>query len=176
MKWCTEGGMRVFKYKMVGVKALKRNLTAMRGATGMASRIAMERACEDVRSYMVRTKLRKGTPLCVGRKGRLWKSYQTTVHGFGLTITGFIGTNLKYAAIHEFGGTIRATKAPYLWFPIRPRCSKSDKIIRWVRTKEVTMPKRAHLEPALREREKVTMQILGGTFFKQVTMKGIVIR
>lgn len=53
-----------------------------------------------------------------------------------------IGSNLVYARIHELGGTIRAKTAPYLHFKVGDR---------WVSTKEVTIPERPFLHPALKD-------------------------
>ncbi|MFC0309465.1 phage virion morphogenesis protein [Gallibacterium trehalosifermentans] len=44
-----------------------------------------------------------------------------------------VGTNLPYAALHHFGGTITAKRAPYLKFKV------GDK---WVQKKQVTIPAR----------------------------------
>lgn len=54
----------------------------------------------------------------------------------------YVGTNLVYAAIHEYGGIIKAKNAPYLVFKI------GDK---WIRTKQVTMPARPYLSTSIKE-------------------------
>lgn len=51
-----------------------------------------------------------------------------------------IGSNLPYAAIHEFGGTIRAKRGPFLVF----RIGKN-----WISKKSVVIPSRPFLRPAL---------------------------
>lgn len=56
--------------------------------------------------------------------------------------TAIVGTNMVYAAIHEFGGTIKAKNAPYLVFRVSGG--------RYVRTKEVHMPARPYLGPTLK--------------------------
>ena len=53
-----------------------------------------------------------------------------------------VGSDLPYAAIHEFGGTIHARRAPYLVFQVNGR---------WVKTKSVHIPARPYLRPALAE-------------------------
>lgn len=53
-----------------------------------------------------------------------------------------IGTNVIYAAIHEFGGVITPKTAKYLRF-------YWEKIGQWVVTKSVTIPARPYLRPAL---------------------------
>ncbi len=55
-----------------------------------------------------------------------------------------IGTNVIYAAIHEFGGTITPKRAKYLRFYWK-------EIGQWVTTKKVTIPPRPYLRPALDE-------------------------
>ena len=55
-----------------------------------------------------------------------------------------IGTNVVYAAIHEFGGTITPKRAKYLRFYWK-------EIGQWVTTKKVTIPPRPYLRPALDE-------------------------
>lgn len=47
-----------------------------------------------------------------------------------------------YAAIHEFGGVIKAKVAPYLVFQIDGK---------WIRTKSVIIPARPYLRPAVDE-------------------------
>ena len=55
-----------------------------------------------------------------------------------------VGTNVEYAAIHEFGGDIVPKRAPALLFKVDGR---------WVRTQRVRMPERSFLRSALREME-----------------------
>lgn len=54
----------------------------------------------------------------------------------------FVGTNLIYAAIHEYGGIIRAKNAPFLVFFYNGQ---------WYRKKQVTIPQRAYLRPSIDE-------------------------
>lgn len=61
----------------------------------------------------------------------------------GMASKARIGASVKYAAIHEFGGTIHAKNAEYLHFKTRDGG--------WVRTKQVTIPARPYLRPALTE-------------------------
>ena len=59
-----------------------------------------------------------------------------------------VGTNLVYAPIHEFGGTIRAKKAKYLRFKVNGQ---------WVSKKQVTIKPyngRGYLRPALKDSSK----------------------
>lgn len=52
-----------------------------------------------------------------------------------------VGTNVAYAAIHEFGGIIRPKTASALKFKVKDV---------WVITGQVTMPERSYLRPAIR--------------------------
>ncbi len=62
--------------------------------------------------------------------------------------TARIFSNSPYAAIHEYGGIIRAKKSPYLHFKIGSN---------WVKVKEVRMPQRQFLWPAIQDiHEKTT--------------------
>ena len=80
-----------------------------------------------------------------------------------------IGTNLIYARIHEYGGIIRAKNKPFLCFQVptgsvifskrggmlkRPRT-----MWQWVRVKEVTIPARPFIRPAIEERENREMVV-----------------
>ena len=53
-----------------------------------------------------------------------------------------VGTDEKYAAIHEYGGEIVPKDKPYLVFKIGDQ---------WIRTKKVTMPERSFLRSAIKE-------------------------
>lgn len=54
-----------------------------------------------------------------------------------------VGTNVEYAAIHEFGGVIKARNAPALVFQTLDGA--------WHRTKSVHIPARPYMRPALDE-------------------------
>jgi phage gpG-like protein len=61
-------------------------------------------------------------------------------------ITGdyaILGNPMVYAAIHENGGTITARNSEYLHFKTRDGS--------WVKTRQVTIPKRPFLKPAIDE-------------------------
>lgn len=57
-----------------------------------------------------------------------------------------IGTNVIYAAIHEFGGTIRAKAGKWLRFKTKDG--------QWHTVKEVTIPARPYMRPAYRNDQK----------------------
>jgi phage gpG-like protein len=72
------------------------------------------------------------------RGGTLSSSIRSWIQG----LNAFVGTSLIYAAIHEFGGVITPKNSPYLVFQVNGH---------WVKTKIVVMPKRAYLDPAIKE-------------------------
>lgn len=62
-----------------------------------------------------------------------------------------IGSNLRYARIHEYGGVIRPKRAKALVF-------KTDS--GWVTTGKVTIPERPFLRPALRDGKRGLLAIV----------------
>jgi phage gpG-like protein len=93
------------------------------------------------------------------RTGHLRRSIVTIFYGGGTSAE--IGTNLKYAAIHEFGGVIHAKNGPFLWFKMQTGSrfmSKSGNILKrpqgifqWIKTPSVTIPARPYMQPAFNE-------------------------
>jgi phage gpG-like protein len=69
--------------------------------------------------------------------GNLRSSIRTVLFRHGQVI---VGTNVVYAAIHEFGGTITPKNAKWLVFKIGDQ---------WVMTDSVDIPARPYLRPAL---------------------------
>ncbi len=57
-----------------------------------------------------------------------------------------VGSNLKYARIHEYGGVITPVRAKALKFPVADGT--------WVITQKVNMPARPYLRPALKKNRK----------------------
>ena len=64
------------------------------------------------------------------------------------------GPHAVYAAIHEFGGVIRATHAPYLVFMIDGNL---------IRTKSVTIPARPYIRPVIDRDGDEALALLGKT-------------
>ena len=64
-----------------------------------------------------------------------------------------VGTNLKYARIHEVGGIIRPKTAPALVFKTADGS--------WVRTQKVIMPARPYLRPAVYKNRRAIKKFLG---------------
>ncbi|MDR2582068.1 MAG: phage virion morphogenesis protein [Fibromonadaceae bacterium] len=74
----------------------------------------------------------KKTLVGLGTRGGLMGSIHYKVNGN----TVEIATNKPYAAIHQFGGTIKAKNAEYLKFKVKGK---------WVSKKEVIIPKREYM-------------------------------
>lgn len=89
---------------------------------------------------------------------RLRSSLATEVKGLGANIQGVVGTNVKYARIHELGRKIEAKNVPYLKF-FYPKAGH------FVSVKSVTIPPRPFLSTALRDERKEIEAILGRRVF-----------
>jgi len=96
----------------------------------------------------LRAQLEGGQTLSdVGRLRRSF-SYKATPEGF------IVGSNVRYAAIHQYGGVIRPRRAKYLKFRLAggSRKRKGGRG-RWVQAKRVEMPARPFVpEPQLSPR------------------------
>lgn len=66
----------------------------------------------------IQSKLRRGGVLNV-RSNRLRRSIGYVVERAGDNLQARVGTNVVYARIHEFGGTITARRAMFLTIPLR---------------------------------------------------------
>lgn len=94
---------------------------------------------EEVSTIAVDDYLSGPRPKKLGRvSGDLARSVNYKVRGNRVVI----GSNLPYAAVHEFGATIRAKASPFLVFKI----GKS-----WASKKSVVIPPRPFLRPALKD-------------------------
>ncbi len=91
------------------------------------------------------------------RTGQLRRSITTQLGGSIKKPWARVGTNIIYAAIHEFGGVITPKNAPYLWFKIETGrrvtglSSKSKSSDVWIRTTKVVIPARPYFAPAFRK-------------------------
>jgi len=106
--------------------------------------------------YMVqrtgKRKLTGGNPLNV-RTGELRSSLSAEVNKIhGNEYEGRVGTNIIYGKIHEYGATIRAKTGEYMTWPSGAG---------WVRAREVRIPARPWLNPALRENRQKINKTLG---------------
>jgi phage gpG-like protein len=80
-----------------------------------------------------------------------------------------VGPQAVYGAIHEFGGTIKAKNKPYLCFQVvgaQSVATHRATQMSWVRVKEVTIPKRPYLKPALDKVEPRIPEIVSAQLLK----------
>ena len=123
---------------------------------------ALKAGAEVVRGQSIRKHL-SGPKMPVGRgsaknatlarrSGDLAGSLNTKASVSGAKISAQVSTNLKYARIHEKGGTIRPVRAKALKFQVGGR---------WVTKQSVTIPARPFLEPALEEKRNDIINLIG---------------
>jgi phage gpG-like protein len=74
--------------------------------------------------------------------GHLRRSIQSGVQKKGNDIQGYVGSNVKYAAIHEFGGVIKPKTGEYLYFMLDGQFKK---------VKQVVIPERSYLREGVEE-------------------------
>ena len=86
------------------------------------------------------------------RTGHLRRSIYSQSTGF---LKGHIGSDAKYAAIHQYGGIIRPRVKKALKFKVGDR---------WVTTQRVRIPTRPFIMPHRRRAEKRFVKIMGGIF------------
>jgi HK97 gp10 family phage protein len=67
--------------------------------------------------------------------------------------TVLVGTNVEYAKIQEYGGTIKAKNAPYLRFRTKDGS--------WHTVKSVQIPAHPYLRPALDEKKGDAVRVMG---------------
>lgn len=89
---------------------------------------------------------RTATQLAPYKTGTLRRS--VTEYATGNSIE--VGSNLRYARIHELGWVITPKTKPYLVFKYKGR---------WVKTKRVVIPKRPYLAPALQNNKQEILNI-----------------
>jgi HK97 gp10 family phage protein len=87
--------------------------------------------------------------------GTLRRSIIEKVQGMRATV----GTNVKYASIHEFGGIIRPKTKKYLKFKIGGA---------WVTTKQVKIKKKPYLIPALTENKNKILKIFSKNIMESI--------
>jgi len=90
------------------------------------------------------------------RTGYLRRSITSNVTERGSKIIGTVGSNVVYAAIHEFGGTISAKSGDRLRFQIGGE---------WVSVSSVLIPKREYIRPAIQKETRSIKDVL----FKPIT-------
>lgn len=107
-------------------------------------------AAEQSRAYVEgRIKRRLSGAVLRRQGGALRDSLATEVQSdkARVVVRVRVGDGLKYARIHEFGGTIQGK--PWLVFPIRQRGKGKTKA--WAKVRTVTMPERPYVKPSVEE-------------------------
>ena len=100
-------------------------------------------------------------PVLNRRSNRLWRSIQPEVYRKAGTIIGIVGTDVEYAAIHEFGGTIRGKqKGGLLRFPVGDG---------FATVREVEMPKRPFMSRTFKAKQKRIGRLVRSNVIKSVT-------
>lgn len=79
---------------------------------------------------------------------------------FDKTVLVGVGTNVIYARIHELGGTIKAKKGKYLKFYIKGK---------FIQVKQVTIPARPYLTPAIEDNVSEIEKIIGEELRRQIS-------
>lgn len=110
---------------------------------------AMKLAMKDVEEN-VKNQFGKAGSIKV-RTGHLKRSINTKVVKEGNKVIGSIGSDVIYAAIHEFGGTIKPTAGDYLKF-------QGDS--GFVSVKSVVIPERPYFRPAIKRSAPSIKKIL----------------
>jgi phage gpG-like protein len=94
------------------------------------------------------------------RSGHLRRSIRSNVRDRYREIVAELNTDVKYGAIHEYGGVIKAKHAPYLKFTVGGR---------WVQVKQVTIPARPFLAPAIENNLLKLEQIITNTVEQEIS-------
>lgn len=99
------------------------------------------------------------------RSGRLRSSFTSRVELHGREVIGRVGSGLKYARIHEYGGVILPRTKPNLVFPLRfsslTGAGKYKSRQQWIATKRVEMPERAPLRTSASRKHDEVAKVFG---------------
>jgi phage gpG-like protein len=93
------------------------------------------------------------------RTGHLRRSIESGVREEAGGIVGWLGSDVVYARIHEFGGIIKARAGGYLRFPIGDS---------WVSVQQVKIPPRPYLEPSIIEGANTMGNIILDSIIEEV--------
>jgi len=129
-------------------------------------RLALEKAAGEIIVYAQGRKLRgpkmpRGVPggfdgsTLAAPTGRLRGSLTKRVTVSGGRVVAQVGTNVKYAAIHEYGGTIEAKGGGRLHFVIGGVHYSP---------KSVKIPERPFLRPSVAAQKSRTLEIIGDAY------------
>ncbi len=149
-------------------KKVRANMDKLRRKTPDASERAMLRAVELLRGYIVKNKL--SGQILKTRTGRLKGSIQQEVISKKNETIGRVGSNLKYARIHELGEiipahTIYPVKASALHFYMNGQevfCRSAD-------IPDVKMRERHYIRDSMEEMTPRLQKEIGQKFWTEVT-------
>jgi phage gpG-like protein len=83
--------------------------------------------------------------------GNLRRSIQSGVDKFGGNVVGWLSSETKYSAIHEFGGVIKPKVKDYIRFRIQGK---------WKTVREVVIPQRSFLEKPMQDNMDKMVEII----------------
>jgi phage gpG-like protein len=141
----------VIEGSVVGADALAARLAAMPRILAANLAQAVERLSRALREDVERN---LSGAVLQQRSGQLASSIEVAVEQSGVSVTATLGTDVPYAAIHEYGGLIPAREllprsARALAFPWQGR----QRFFKRVSLPAVEMPERSFLRSALEEAE-----------------------
>ncbi len=153
--------------RVTGLEQALRRFSGLGPALHAALRQTVERETIALQRLVVEGKL-SGQVLNV-RTGTLRRSITYRIEEDAVGIRGTVGTNLRYAAIHEFGGTIHVPE-------IRPRVKKAlhfyvggaEVFAMRARAHDVRMPERSFLRSSLAERREAFVAAVRATIARIV--------
>ena len=147
----------MYTIKLEGVDELRRRMAHIKGGFAKAIAQALEKAAIVVQMEAKRQVGLGGREHLKVVSGKLQGSITRHIEGGGLTAV--IGTNLRYARIHEYGGVIRPKKpGGVLVFRVetqqnigqyRSSRRKDTAMSNVIFAKKVTIPARPYLGPAM---------------------------
>jgi HK97 gp10 family phage protein len=156
--------------KLIGTEKLLSNVRKVKKQTPIAAERSVLTACEFFRGYVVKNKL--SGQVLKRRTNELAGSLTSKVKKGRKEVVGQVGTKVKYAAIHEFGGEIRPVRAKALFVPLREGVEpgQSDLVfgVDFILTQLVKMPKRPYMQPSIPETAPMLRRILGEKFFMEI--------
>lgn len=151
----------MIEMKWIGMTAFLKTMQRMRKAIPQASISSMRQATEYLRGYIVKNKL--SGQVLKKKTGTLSGSIDREEYLMGDSAVGRVGSNLKYARIHEIGGIIHATNTPYLKFLVDGR---------WIMAEQVKVPAQPYIWPSFTESSKKIGDILGKKFIADIVRMG----
>jgi phage gpG-like protein len=131
--------MLKIKIEQIGKDKVVDMLRKIKRDMPQISRMLLQRFAEEI----IKTAIVKYLSGTLGDKSVLHRRSGRLANSIRYWFSGgscYVGTNIIYAAIHEYGGIIRAVNAKYLRFKIQER---------WYSKKQVRIPKRAYIKPSI---------------------------